>query len=339
MKSERIIVFRFSSFGDVLITIPVITSFLREYPEIEIVFFTRSVFAPYYPKNDKLKVIGLDLDKEYRGIRGLFRLYLEVKNQLTRRDSIIDLHSVLRTNLLCLFFRLQGNNVYKIDKPRRARKKYIRGKRDIEIPKVSELYRDTFIRAGYSFKLNPPPFYRLDNKKLNSDVRSEKRIGIAPFSKHLTKTWPFQSIIATIQLLNERIPAKFFLLASKEERILIGETHKGYFQDFAKNPLPDDEIELISSLDLVISMDSANMHLADILGVPVISIWGGTDPKIGFAPSYQNPSLLITPPELLNCRPCSVYGTDNCKLSGDQYRCLTTITPEIVVDKVLAKLQ
>ena len=90
------------------------------------------------------------------------------------------------------------------------------------------------------------------------------------------------------------------------------------------------ELALLSHLDTMVSMDSANMHLASITGVPVVSIWGATHPYAGFQGWGQEPSNFIQAD--MDCRPCSVYGNKPC-LRGD-YACLTRISPDTVAEKI-----
>jgi len=91
-----------------------------------------------------------------------------------------------------------------------------------------------------------------------------------------------------------------------------------------------EELQFISGLDVMLSMDSAGMHLASLCNVPCVSIWGATHPYSGFVGFGQenNPQIQLDLP----CRPCSVYGNKSCRYKD--YRCLFSIEIEKVV-KVL----
>ena len=84
----------------------------------------------------------------------------------------------------------------------------------------------------------------------------------------------------------------------------------------------------MSRLRLVLAMDSGNMHLASLAGVPVVSVWGATHPLSGFLGWGQSIDNVIQ--EDLPCRPCSIYGSKPCEY-GD-YRCMTGISPERVLE-------
>ena len=95
------------------------------------------------------------------------------------------------------------------------------------------------------------------------------------------------------------------------------------------------ELTFMSTLDIMISMDSANMHLASLVGIPVVSIWGATHPYAGFmgwGQSIDNAIQIDLP-----CRPCSIYGNKPC-MRGD-YACLKNISPEQIVEKVEAVIR
>lgn len=89
------------------------------------------------------------------------------------------------------------------------------------------------------------------------------------------------------------------------------------------------ELALMNRLDVMVSMDSANMHLASLAGVPVVSVWGATHPYAGFmgwGQSIGNAVQIDLP-----CRPCSIYGNKPC-LRGD-YFCMKNISPEQIVER------
>ena len=97
----------------------------------------------------------------------------------------------------------------------------------------------------------------------------------------------------------------------------------------------DAELALMSHLDVMVSMDSGNMHLASLVNTPVVSIWGATHPLAGFmgwGQSEQNAVQID-----LSCRPCSVYGNKPC-LRKD-YACLHQITPAIITQRILSVIE
>jgi ADP-heptose:LPS heptosyltransferase len=99
----------------------------------------------------------------------------------------------------------------------------------------------------------------------------------------------------------------------------------------------DEELKIISNLDAMIAMDSANAHLASIFGVKTTTLWGATHPFAGFFPFLQPLSNGLTPdlkryPNL----PCSVYGNKTCEGYEEAMR---TILPDSVVEVVKKTLR
>ena len=92
------------------------------------------------------------------------------------------------------------------------------------------------------------------------------------------------------------------------------------------------ELRLISHLDVMLCMDSANMHMASLVGTPAISIWGATSPRAGFLGWKQQKEDCVELQML--CRPCSIFGNKPCRF-GD-YRCMD-IPPQTIADTVMDK--
>jgi len=90
------------------------------------------------------------------------------------------------------------------------------------------------------------------------------------------------------------------------------------------------ELILMSHLDVMLSMDSSNMHLASLTGTPVVSVWGATHPFAGFMGWNQPEENAIQ--VSLDCRPCSIYGNKPCR-RGD-LACMNLITPEQIVARI-----
>ena len=145
--------------------------------------------------------------------------------------------------------------------------------------------------------------------------------------------YPLEKMELVIKVLNERTNTTLFLfgggaeedrqiehLCSKYEHVKPAKSQQGL----------KGELALMGQLDVMLSMDSANMHLASLVGTRVVSIWGGTHPYAGFLGWNQNPNDCVQLD--LPCRPCSVYGNKPC-MRGD-YACMNGITPAQIVEKL-----
>jgi ADP-heptose:LPS heptosyltransferase len=162
--------------------------------------------------------------------------------------------------------------------------------------------------------------------------QNKKLVGVAPFAQHEEKTYPPEKMKLFLQQLSKRqdIQLLFFGAPGREAALLEtwcseipGAVNAAGKISFAK------ELQLISHLSLMISMDSANMHLASIYGVPVVSIWGATHPFAGFYGWGQHTQNIVQ--ANLSCRPCSVFGNKPC-YRGD-HACMHLITIEMLMQK------
>lgn len=336
----HLLVIRTSAMGDVALLTPVLRGFLSSYPGNRITIVTRKPFAPFFNLMEGVALMMPDFKNRHKGLAGIFRLFRDI-NKNGRVDAVIDLHDVLRSKVLGLLFRLQGKPVFVIDKGRREKRQLTRGLTTAPLKRMVYRYCDVFEKAGYPLEPHTGqciiPGAEATNKatKLITD-KSLKNIGVAPFAKHDLKKWPEEYMVRLLSLINGKTGIKVWLFGGYEERELLGKMSEkipGSVVVTGSLTL-DEELALMSRLDLMIAMDSSNMHMASLVGTKVISIWGGTDPKTGFSPWDQpaDHSVMI-PQEDLSCRPCTVFGKGKCR-RGD-LACMNWLTPEKVYEKII----
>lgn len=339
---------RFSALGDVAMTIPVIYSACRCYPDVRFVMLTRPALTSIFinaPEN--LHVVGADVKHEYKGILGLRRLAAEMRREF-RPDAFLDLHNVLRTNALGFFLGLRGIHKYTLQKSRARRRALTRRRNKVMLPLISQRarYREVFFQAGiavnecfnglYEGRAKAPvsAFACITPPKENP---AEKWVGIAPFAAHQGKIYPPELMEQMLDRLvaETDAPLKVFLFGGggREAEILSGwaRKHPGKVLSLAgkKYGFPA-EIALLNHLDVMVAMDSANMHFASLAQTPTLSIWGATHPYCGFKAWKQSDKDAIQLP--LSCRPCSVFGNKPCH-RGD-YLCMTAIRPENILKRI-----
>ncbi len=334
----RILVIRFSSMGDVLLTAPVLRGALEANQDLHIDLVTKIGFEGYFSGIDRLKIITADTNGKHKGIRGLLRLSREIW-KTSRPDKVIDLHGVIRSYILRILIANKGVPDYKINKGRREKVAYIKGKKQFILKHTAERYLEVFRKAGVEAQIINYPFGNNIKKRLKGKAESLE-IGLAPFARHETKTWPLDYTFEMMSILSTKLDVKFHFYGGKEDAEKL--KHKDFktlqIMIHAGEMNPEEEIKSISELDLFVSMDSANMHLADLLGIPVISIWGGTHPDLGFRPLNQPGTNNIQTLEKLDCQPCSIFGNKPCSLVDSPYRCLTSISPEMIAAKIISSL-
>ncbi len=344
---KKILIIRFSAMGDVALVVPVVRSLIQAYPEVAVTMLTRPRFAVFFEGLHGVKVVAADLAGGHKGLWGIVKLFWQLSKE--KYDVVIDLHDHLRTIIIRSLFSFAGTPVVIFNKGRKEKKELVR--KDDKIKKklqhTVDRYMLAFSKAGLPFKISPGPhfvinkeseqrvFHWLATKLL---VKNERWIGLAPFALHRSKMWPLERYVPLIKLMQNSGQVKFFLFGGGADEI-------EFLSDLA-SLLPQsavlvagqldlqDELTLIRQMDKMLTMDSSNMHLAALLGVPVVSIWGGTHTDAGFGPYGNKESALVeVSPADLPCRPCSVYGKSTC-YRGD-FACLTSIAVQDVAKKLV----
>lgn len=341
MRTEHILIIRFSALGDVAMTVPVVDSLARQYPDLRITMLSRPFARPLFehmPPN--VGFMAADIKNEYGGVKGLNALYrrLAAKNF----TAIADFHSVIRSDYLRMRFNMGHYRVAHIDKHRSGRRQLVAAsdKKLVQQPSPFKNYADVLACLGWPVRVDFKSLFPSgggDMGKLPASLNINKEsggpwIGIAPFAAHAGKVYPVRLMEQAVRLLIERHPScRIFLFGGggKEAAVFDGWCARYSRCVNASGQLDGLGLELIlmSHLDLMVSMDSANMHLASLCGVPVVSVWGATHPYAGFMGWGQKEENAVQID--LPCRPCSIYGNKPC-LRGD-YSCLKNIPPEQIV--------
>lgn len=334
---------RFSAMGDVAMTVPVLKALATQNPHLRITMVTRHRFAPMFewlPAN--VMVRGVDLSK-YEGITGLTRLFRELKEY--DFDTVTDLHDVLRTKYLRACFRMAGTRISVIDKGRKEKHELTGcGQTHAPLKKMTQRYVEAFQLLGLQCDLNQTAYINLQredfsslNNALGSKAEGEKWIGVAPFAAHEQKVYPLYKMHEVVNLLADKGYKVMLFGAEGKEKATLSQWEAEY------KPIGPEatgkivcvcsklgglrnEMLLMSKLNLMISMDSANMHIASIFGTPVLSIWGATHPKAGFTGFGQKEDSIMQLD--LPCRPCSIYGNKPC-VFGDM-RCMNISSADVV---------
>jgi len=339
----KLLVIRFSALGDVAMTVPVIDSLARQYPDLNITVLSKGFVTPLFsqmPANVQFKGVNLN---DYKGISGLYRLYKELKKE--DFDGVADIHDVLRTKVLRFFFRISGVKTAHIDKGRKEKKALCDSKdKKLKQLKTSfERYAEVFKALGWPININFKSIFGIEKgdaslfKAVATPTTKQRWIGIAPFATHKGKILPLATTTEVIQLLCKDDRNHLYLFGGGEQEIqqlqALAEG-KSQVTVVAGQLKMSGELALMSHLDVMVSMDSANMHLASLVGTPVVSVWGATHPYAGFMGWGQSEQLAVQ--TALNCRPCSIFGNKPCA-RGD-YACLNNLTAQEIVSKVESTL-
>lgn len=337
--------------GDVALLVPVIKSLVAAHPDVEVTVVTRPRYAPFFYDMERVIAFPADVDYTFNGVFGMRDLFRTLIRKADY-DVVIDMHDHIRTILLRTMFKIFGTDVVVFDKGRKEKKAFTRKENKIVTPLIHtvERYRKAFENAGFSFGLLKPPYFTLNDSVRTAAAewllqknleKNEKWIGIAPFAMHATKIWPLENYASVIENILNKVPAKFFLFGGGPREVKYFESIRGKFPAHcvvvADQLKIRQEIALMHHLDLMLCVDSSNMHLATLAGIPLLSIWGGTHPDVGFGPFGKgNESVIQVSRNELPCIPCSVYGKETCYVGG--FPCLTRITAESIADKIVKRI-
>ena len=323
-NSVKILVIRFSSIGDVVLTTPIIRC-LKEQLEgdVEIHYLIKEQYQSIVKNNPNVFKVHT-IQKSTNEIVDTLK-----KEQF---DYVVDLHKNLRSkrvvkNLKALSFSFDKVNfqkflltTFKINK----------------LPKIHIV--DRYFGAVKALGI------KNDNKGLdyfipsNDDVsmntlpasHQKKYIAFAIGAQHFTKRLPIHKIISICKKINQPI----ILLGGKEDEITATEIKKEVgelvFNACGKYNL-NQSASLVKQANTLITHDTGLMHIAAALNVQTISVWGNTVPDFGMYPYFPNQpeKFTIVENKNINCRPCSKIGYDKCPKK--HFKCMEDIDEETIV--------
>ena len=330
-KQKHILVIRFSAMGDVAMTIPVLRALKDQHPDLKITVLTKEAFAPMFELIPDIEILKADLKGKHKGILGLYELSKEVKK--LNISAVADLHNVLRTHVLRVFIRTRP--FVKIDKGRKEKKDLVSGRRFEQLKTTHERYADVFRKLDLTINLQDPTFpakSELSSKLTHVIGDSSNLIGIAPFAAFKGKAYPLERMKTVVDELSKKYRILLFG-GGKQEIQLLDEISSD--SDNVKNIAGKfslrEELAIISNLKVMISMDSGNAHLAAMMGIKVITLWGVTHPYAGFYPFNQKPEYaLLANREKYPLIPTSVYGN---KHPENYENAIGSIEPDQIIER------
>lgn len=329
--------------GDVAMLLPILYSVARANPKHEFTLLTQPFLANLLlSPPDNLEAMTIDTKGEERRLWGLC-LYLDRLRE-ERFGLYLDLHDVLRTKLIRCSLMLSGSKVLHLEKPRAERKALLRpeGQKDLRTYiSMPECYRDVFRRAGLVVPEATPPI-QLEPEAYSTSLKEDYPeafqdspiIGIAPFASTESKTYDLVLLEQVVERLShQEVNVYLFGGRGKEaEQLQTWAERYPHVRSLAGKLDLADELALISRLKVMISMDSANMHFASLVGCPVISIWCATHPAAGFLGIGQRLEDCLQN-EVLSCRPCSIFGKVKRCIKGNM-PCRRGVSPEQILEKI-----
>ncbi len=358
----KILIIRFSSIGDLVLTTPLIRAIKNSYPNAEIDYLTLSKYASLVKYNPRIR--QLYALERLNGLSESIRTALRLRRN--KYDYIFDLHRSTRS----LVFRLLlfGIKKYVFNKryikrllltrfginlyiePYSVINRYfaVAGVLNISEDKISEIW----IKIG---ELNRhldrlKMIFGLDLKVENDDPEKNakiehglihknrgKIIALMPFARWKTKEWGDSNFIELGRKLSRELGATIIILGGNQDleraRIITNEIGGITIPVAGKLTLLETAVT-ISMCDLLVTNDTGAMHIGGAVSVPVIALFGSTTEELGFFPLGTNTKVLQTD---VKCRPCTTKGLDKCPRR--HFNCMNEISVDAVYSKVKFYLQ
>jgi ADP-heptose:LPS heptosyltransferase len=327
------LIIRLATLGNVAMTVPVIASVSKRYPNDRFIIASKKDLASMFSSMPNVEFREIDNHLDWHGVWALWKAWRD------EIDAVIDLQSVLRTRVFRLLMRFSGKRVTSV-RYGRIRKHLVTfwgiGKH-YALPTEFERYEDTFRRAGLEtdrdFTALPVNRQAVKVVRERFGEKQGRWIGLAPFAKSRSNMLPYRVTKDTIELLTKDKQTQVFLFgAGKIECEMLRQWASVFPRTIsvAGQLKLKEELELMRQLDVMICMDSANQHLSSLVGLRAVSIWCATHPMIGFAGWKQRPEDIVQRHDL-RCRPCTCHGTNHCRYRN--YAC-RQIEAETIVKQI-----
>lgn len=323
----RLLVIRLSALGDVALLVPVLRARAAANPDVTFLLAAPPLLQPLFADIPNVEFIPT---------RKAAPAELAHQWLALRPDVVADLHGIPRVRRALRRMCCHGITMHHVRKHRWQRWQLTRRhcKRMNPLPTAWQRYDSVFEACG----LRPATSLADEARQWltpSYPADGPRQIGIAPGAQHRGKIWPTEQMEALVRQLSADPRNRITLFGGKEEQPLLEQWAATYpnTRSLACQGSFADELEAMRHIDVMVTMDSANLHFASALGVPAISIWGATHPAAGFYGWRQHPNNAVQAD--LPCRPCSAYGQKRCRY-GD-YRCLSQITVDQVEEKVIGK--
>ena len=332
----KILIVRFSSIGDIVLTSPVVRCLKKQLEGVELHYLTKDAFRQVIEQNpyiDKLHVLAHS-----------WELMVE-ELKLEEYDYIIDLHHNVKTMRLKNELKVKSFSFYKLNI-----EKYIFTSLKINLlPRIHIV--DRYLKTVSSFGVKNDGagldyFISKTEETKKEDIPASHSAGYIACvigAAHGTKRWPVEKWKSFAQKMDHPM----ILLGGKEDASngqLIAEADPVKIYNACGKFSINESADLVNKSKLVVTHDTGLMHIAAAYKKPVISLWGNTVPSFGMYP-YYGEQYLATRPKLpydimqvnkLWCRPCSKIGYEKCPLG--HFKCMQKIEVDELIRLVNARL-
>ena len=331
----KVLVIQTAFIGDVILTLPIVQVLKREMPNVVVDFMCIPSTKEILSNNPYINEV-LVYDKRNTGMKGMREIVKEIKKR--NYDVIISPHRSFRTSLICFMSGVKQTISFDISALSLLYKKAI-----LYVGNEHEIKRNLHLLEPLDItesKIIPPELFPSDDdkKKVDElldvfDLEGKKFVCIAPGSIWFTKRYPKEKFANVVNMLEEKGIAVVLIGGEKDKEIgeyIYGKSKKdNVFNVIGKLSLLE-SAEMIRRAEVLLTNDSAPLHMANAMGTRVIAIFGATVPEFGFYPYGDGDVIFET--KGLKCRPCSIHGGNKCPIGT--FECMMRIDEKDVAGKV-----
>jgi heptosyltransferase II len=320
---KKILIIRLSSLGDIVLTQSTVQTLRNEFPDVQIHYLTKKVFAPIVEMFNCVDEIHY-WENKYKLLKNLRNI---------KFDLAIDLHSKFNTFIIKNFIKAKQTITY--NKKHLLRRQIVKKRTNRTISSTVELYFTALEKIGIKVQISAPRLFPKKNVKLAKLLQTDdhkKYIGLFPGALHRTKQYPIKQLAEFIDSVPIEWNCQFIIFGSEAENNLTKELNSltdTNIIDLCGKLNLQQLVVAIDKMEIVISNDSGPMHIAAALEKPQIAIFGATHPKLGFAPKNKNAILLSAN---LPCQPCSLHGGKKCP--KEHFNCMRLISVEKILNSL-----
>lgn len=306
----KILILRFSSIGDIVLTTPVIRCLKQQLPNAELHYFTKKIFAQVLQSNPYIDKLHL--------LDGTINDYLPIL-QAEKFDYVIDLHHNIRTQKIKWKLGVKSASFNKLN----VEKWLLVNFKINVLPKVHivDRYLETVAFLGVKNDGKGLDYFIEGDYQLADLLPKSHQhyLGLVIGAQHATKRLPNNKL----EEICEKSSLPIVLLGGKDdvergEQIALN-MGKNVYNSCGKLTL-DQSAFLVKMAEKIVTHDTGLMHIAAAFDKPIVSIWGNTVPEFGMYP-YKTTDLKILEVTGLSCRPCSKIGYKKCPKG--HFKCMT----------------
>lgn len=327
-NTKHLLIVCFASLRDVAMALPTVYSFAQQNPNIEVDVLTRPAFKRIFintPSN--VRVLKADLRGRNSGLLGLLRLAFGLRKR--GYDAVADWQNDWRSRLIGGVMRTCGVRIAATESAKSLQKRLLNTRQPLR--PAAERYADVLRALGLRVELRFRSVFADGESPATPIEIADPAVGFAPFAQTKSQTLPPQTTLSVVQRMAEW-GWNVYLFGTEADKTTLDK-----WASLTENTVSlagkyalDEQIAMMSKLDLMVAMDSAMLHLASIAGTRVVSVWGSTTPAGGSLGYGQRVDDTVC--RSLPCQPCSLNG-----ISGDchlRYACLNQIDINDLMKKI-----